>query len=149
MKIRQRQDVEVKFKLKGKVVAGTVEIRSSKLEYQIKNGEYETIPVRAGNTIYIVPKELVVVVGEGDIKPEENNQIERQIDSQAIAKKIYEEKKLGQIRYALLAEGAKNLKNETLERLLLPCVLGHVLLPLAKKFRNNGTLKLKDKKEAK
>ena len=46
------------------------------------------------------------------------------------------------IRGKLLAENAINLEDKTLERILSVCVAGHRLVPLAKKLRDRGDLKL-------
>ena len=46
-----------------------------------------------------------------------------------------------EIRDRLRAEHALNLSNSELKRCLDGCVWGHILIPLAQKYRDDGILK--------
>ena len=49
-----------------------------------------------------------------------------------------------EIRGRLRAEYARSLSDEELKRCLKDCVWGHILIPLAKKYRDNGDLSVND-----
>jgi hypothetical protein len=137
MKIKQRQDVEVKFKLKGKIITGVVEVRSPELEYNIKNNEYRTMPVRVGNIIYVVSKEMVIEI----INTDKINLEEKKIKEE----KEYEKKMCKKINDFLNIHKIEDFTNKKLEYVLRKCINKDILISLAKKFRNAGRLKLRRK----
>ena len=126
---------KIKFKHKGKVYNGAVEVEDRTRQLNIEDGSYKTLPVRIENTVYVVSKEMVIEIIDTDKLSFE--------EKKKNTEKEFIKEKCKQINYKLFEMGVSNFKNKTIEKALENCVY---LIPLAKKLRNEGRLKLRQNK---